>query len=63
MSTVTKVKIIIILSFFPQSNMNEEPLVKMELVSSETDPLLFRYSRAPTGCTRVQVRKAACFVM
>jgi hypothetical protein len=27
---------------------NEEPLVNMEVVSNETDPLLFRYSKAPT---------------
>lgn len=29
-----------------ESNMNEEPLLNMEVVSNETDPLLLRYSKA-----------------
>jgi xylose isomerase len=48
--------------------MNEEPLVNMEVVSNETDPLLFRYSKTaatnqsqdvfPVTWCEVQVRTA-----
>jgi hypothetical protein len=54
--------------FLLQINTIEEPLVNMEVVSSETDPLLFRYSKAvatnqsqdvfPVTWCEVQVRTA-----
>jgi hypothetical protein len=55
-------------AFLLQVNMNEEPVVNMEVVSNETDPLLFRYSKAaganqsqdifPVTWCGVQVRTA-----
>jgi hypothetical protein len=72
---MNEIKIIAPLFFTSQSTMNEEPLVKVELTSSDTDPLLFRYSRNrapradasqdvfPFTCSEVQVRTAACFVL
>jgi hypothetical protein len=40
------VKVVVFYTFLPQINMIEVPLVNMEMVSNETDPLLFRYSKA-----------------
>jgi hypothetical protein len=64
----SEVKVVFFYTFLPQINMIEEPLVNMEMVSNETDPLLFRYSKAaaanqsqdvfPATWRDVQVRTA-----